>query len=276
MVYMKHQAMLLLAGLTCDRTIADTGKTYKDKLQQAFADVGTLAVEVQNGKDENDHAFTENILPLLWSWRQGNCHTYDTTIYDDRVGVGGDGKHDQADVCRSSNSSSCGSTSLDGYTITVNCGSDQDSTCDKSTLASTNAQPGATVITFCDRFFSANTVETRQDLTSKTIGSKRGQWYQEREKFGFFEVAALTVFHEMTHLDIVGQKAGLSSRPDPQGYNSAGTVDVYVQGSNDDKNHYANLEPWQAARTLHGLWNLYNDDMRNYKPLTPTTENAES
>lgn len=82
--------------------------------------------------------------------------------------------------------------------------------------------------------------------------------------------------HEMTHLHTVGHQAGLAERPDPDGFTSAGTVDVYEQGQNTDKDHYKNKEPWQAARELHRLWEAHAGDQSKYKPLTPTVENAES
>jgi hypothetical protein len=84
------------------------------------------------------------------------------------------------------------------------------------------------------------------------------------------------MFHEMTHLDVVGSMAGLSSRDDSDDFRSHGTVDVYVQGDDDEIAHYKNMELWQAARELHKLWNTYNNDNSQYKPTIPTTENAES
>jgi hypothetical protein len=128
----------------------------------------------------------------------------------------------------------------------------------------------------CDRFFSANTAQTKQDLNSKEIGKRRGQWCQPGENFPFFEVAGLTMFHEMTHLHIVGSRAGLSVRPDPDGFDSCGTVDVYIKGSDEDRNRYKNMDPWQAAREVHRLWETYNGDNSAYKPTTATIENAES
>ncbi|GAP85499.2 hypothetical protein SAMD00023353_1302520 [Rosellinia necatrix] len=143
-----------------------------------------------------------------------------------------------------------------GYTTTVKCGSDQDDECGPSVLAATSAKPGETTMVFCDRFFSANTVQTKQDLTSKELGLKRGQRCQSDEQFPFFEVAGLTAFHEMTHLHTIGQKAGLRS--------------------DDDRDHYKNMEPWQAARELKKLWDAYDDDNGEYKPSTPAAENAGS
>lgn len=128
----------------------------------------------------------------------------------------------------------------------------------------------------CDRFFKADTAQTKQDLSSKKIGTRRGQWCQTNEKFPFFEVAGLTMFHEMTHLHTVGQRAGLTARPDPDGFDSAGTVDVYIKGDDKDRDHYKNKEPWEAARELQRLWAEHSRDEANYKPTTPTVENAES
>jgi hypothetical protein len=113
-------------------------------------------------------------------------------------------------------------------------------------------------------------------LGSKKFGTGRGAWCQTNEQFPFFEVAGLTLFHEMTHLHDVGRRAELPVRPDPDGFDSAGTVDVYVQGGDDDRNYYKNMEPWQAARKLKQLWDAHNGDENQYTPTTPTTENAES
>lgn len=128
----------------------------------------------------------------------------------------------------------------------------------------------------CDDFFRSNTVQTKQDLTSKDYITRRGGWCQTDEKFPFFEVAGLTMFHEMTHLHIVGQKAGLPSNPDPDGFSSSGTIDIYVKGGDTDREKYKGKEPWEAARELHNLWNAYNGDNTKYKPTFPATENAES
>lgn len=128
----------------------------------------------------------------------------------------------------------------------------------------------------CDRFFNKNTAQTKNDLQSKKLDKSRSGWCQTDKEFPFFEIAGLTLFHEMTHMHTVGQKAGLEARPDPDGFDSAGTVDVYVKGGEDDWNRYKGMEPWQAARELKRLWDAHNGDDSKYKPTTPTTENAES
>ncbi|KAI1172026.1 hypothetical protein F4777DRAFT_23139 [Nemania sp. FL0916] len=246
---------------SCDRVIPGSPekKKYKDKLSKAFADAGTLAQVAQNEKDGSGKSFTDSTA-FSHYFGDGDKDTAKQmlqAIYNDRIPD--DGNH-----------------SGEGYTIKVKCGSDQDDACGTSVLAATSPKPGDTTMVFCDRFFKADTKETKQDLDSKGKGDKRGQWCQSGEQFPFFEVAGLTVFHEMTHLHVVGQQAGLSSRPDPDGFNSAGTVDVYVQGDDDDKKHYKNMDPWKAARTLRTLWKANEDDSKNYKPTTKTIENAES
>lgn len=130
---------------------------------------------------------------------------------------------------------------------------------------------------FCDRFFSRFTEATKKDLAGKPITSKRGGWCQPGvPKFGDFAVAGLVALHEMTHLHLVGERAGLPAHPDPEGFESCGTVDVYAEGSTDDQKHYRRMEPWQAARELHRLWTAHNADETNYRPTTPEIENAES
>ncbi|KAI8629105.1 hypothetical protein F5Y19DRAFT_475666 [Xylariaceae sp. FL1651] len=130
---------------------------------------------------------------------------------------------------------------------------------------------------FCDRFFSSTTAQTKQDLMSEKVGPRRGERCRKDEKLPFFEVAGLTVLDEITHLDIVGSQAGLSNPPDPDGrFSSHGTVDVSTQVRAEDQAHYANLEPWEAARNLLQLWDAYDKDHIKYKSTTSTTENAES
>lgn len=128
----------------------------------------------------------------------------------------------------------------------------------------------------CDRFFNKNTAQTKQDLQSKKLDNSRSGWCQTGKEFPFFEIAGLTMFHEMTHLHEVGQRASLDSHPDPDGFDSAGTIDIYVKGGDDDRDHYENMEPWQAARELKRLWDAYNGDNSKYKPLWSPIENAES
>ena len=128
----------------------------------------------------------------------------------------------------------------------------------------------------CDRFFKKDTTQTKQDLDTKKFGTRRGQWCQTGEKFPFFEVAGLTLFHELTHMHMIGQKANLVARPDPDGYDSSGTVDVYIKGSDDDRKKYEKMEPWEAARKLKSFWDDYDADNSKYKPTTATIHNAES
>ncbi|KAF3015289.1 hypothetical protein E8E14_007472 [Neopestalotiopsis sp. 37M] len=245
---------------SCDRKISGSDKVYKDKVQTAFADAGQLAQWTQQGKDSKGNAFTEStaFTHYFGDGDKDQVKSMMQAIYNSRIPD--DSNHEGQ-----------------GYTITIKCGSDQDKdNCGASVLAATSPKPDDPTMVLCDRFFSANTVQTKQDLSTKKIGSRRGQWCQPGEQFPFFEVAGLTMFHEMTHLDVVGSMAGLSSRDDPDGFQSHGTVDVYVQGDDDDMDKYKDMEPWQAGRKLHQLWDTYNGDNSQYKPTTPTTENAES
>ncbi|KAI0153275.1 hypothetical protein GGR57DRAFT_492376 [Xylariaceae sp. FL1272] len=234
-----RSAVLLLAGLSLT-AVLPTEQAERD-LHRLFsrgqnwdascdrtADAGTFAQVTQSGTDSAGNAFTESTA-FSHYFGDGDKETVKNmmqAIYDDRI---------------PDNSNHSG----EGYTITVKCGDDQDDECGPSVLAVTSPKPDET--------------RTKQDLTSKQLGPKRGQWCQPNEQFPFFEVAGLTVFHEMTHLHLIGKKAGSSAHPDPDGFDSAGTVD-----------------PWQAARELHRLWDVYNGDNNEYKPTTPTTENVES
>ncbi|KAK7909013.1 SGNH hydrolase [Apiospora marii] len=244
---------------SCSRKIPGSDKTYESKVRTAFTDASQLALVTQEGQDSNGNAFTESTAfsHYFGDGDKDQVKKMMQVIYNSRLPV------DDNDGGQ-------------GYFIDIKCGSDQDDECEASVLAATSAKPGETSMVLCDRFFSANTVQTKQDLDSKKIGTRRGQWCQTGEKFPFFEVAGLTLFHEMTHLHVVGQRAGLTARPDPDGYDSSGTVDVYVKGGDDDRKRYDGLEPWQAARKLRQLWADHSGDESKYEPTTPTVENAES
>lgn len=187
---------------SCTRNIPNDpqGRKYKDRAGIAFSDAATMANSIYNA------------LPQDGSLYQGNAaftHYFDQT---DLTQV--------KNMLQTIYNNNIPSTEDGGYTITVKCGSDQDSTCGTSSVfASTNPRPGdAGQIVLCDFFFidwgSNPTKSTRYDLTSKLFTTKRGGWCQTGEDFPFFEIAGLTVLHEMTHMDIIGGLAGLSNRPD--------------------------------------------------------------
>ncbi|KAJ2985357.1 hypothetical protein NUW58_g5577 [Xylaria curta] len=224
---------------SCDRKIPGTDNLFKNKISTAFADVGTLALVAQNGKDSNGNSFTESTAfsHYFGEGEKDQAKNMIQAIYNDRI---------------PDDSNNGGQ----GYTITVKCGSDQDDECGPSVLAATSAKPGETTMVFCDRFFSANTAQTKQDLSTKKLGTRRGQWCQTGP--------------------MSGSKPGSARDRTPDGYDSAGTVDVYVKGSDDDRAHYDNMEPWQAARELRRLWRVQDGDEGAYKPTTPAVENAES
>lgn len=105
------------------------------------------------------------------------------------------------------------------YDFTILCGSKADEVaCGKTNLAATNPRPGHPVIVLCDAFFDPNTKQTQKDLDSLPFidDPKRGQqsWCKAGSTPKDLEVAGLTAFHEMTHLDIVGEKAGLPEEQD--------------------------------------------------------------
>jgi hypothetical protein len=45
---------------SCNRKIPGSDKLYKDKVQTAFVDAGSLAHWTKQGKDSNENAFTES------------------------------------------------------------------------------------------------------------------------------------------------------------------------------------------------------------------------
>lgn len=128
----------------------------------------------------------------------------------------------------------------------------------------------------CDLFFKSDTKQTKQDIDTKEFKSGRRGWCNTDEEFPYFEVAGLTLFHEMTHMHDVGQRAELVARPDPDGYSSAGTIDIYEKGGSDDIAKYKGMEPWKAARTLKRFWDEYDADNNKYKPTHSPIYNAES
>jgi hypothetical protein len=128
----------------------------------------------------------------------------------------------------------------------------------------------------CDRFFRNSEPRTKNDFQTKKFDDSRNGWCQPNEEFPFFEIAGLTIFHEMTHLHTVGQKAGLEAFPDPDGYSTSGTIDIYQKGGDDDRAKYKDMDPWKAARKLKQLWDEYDADNSKYKPLWSPIHNAES
>ena len=182
---------------SCNRKIPSDpkGRTYRDKAGQAFADASTVANKIAGSlKDGSKFSASTAFSHYFDSDDFGLVESMLEAIAED---------NDPSD-----------DTSV-GYSYLVKCGSDQAPECGPMSLALTNPRPGnAGQMVLCDRFFNPNTKETKNDLNSKPSTNKRGGWCQSNEKFDFFEVAGLTILHEMTHLDIVGSKAGLSNRPD--------------------------------------------------------------
>lgn len=246
---------------SCERTIPNSGNTYRVKAAQAFTDASQMALETQQSTDSNGNAFTESTAfsHYFGEGDKDQVKKMMQIIYNSRLPV------DENDDFR-------------GYWIDIKCGSDQDKdNCAGETFAATSFEPGKPVIVLCDYFFSPDSKMTKQDLSSKTYGSGRRGWCNTGEEVPYFMVAGVTMLHEMTHLHIVGERAELPIRHDvPTGIDSAGTVDVYVEGSDEDKDKYKGKEAWAASRELHRLWDEYNGDNSKYKPTTPTTWNAES
>ncbi|KAK8130590.1 hypothetical protein PG999_002970 [Apiospora kogelbergensis] len=245
---------------SCSRNIPGSDKTYETKARQAFTDASQLALTTQEGKDSNGNAFTESsaFSHYFGPGDKDQVRNVMQIIYNSRLPV------DDNDGGA-------------GYFIEIKCGSDQGpGDCSTGVIAATSPKPGETIVILCDDFFKASTKPTKQDLSSKKLGTRRGQWCQPGEDYPFFEVAGVTMLHELTHLHTVGNRAGLSSRPDPLGFDSSGTVDVYVKGGEDDWAKYRGMEPWQAARALHRMWDEHNGDESKYKPTTLSVHNAES
>ncbi|KAF2124320.1 hypothetical protein P153DRAFT_252041, partial [Dothidotthia symphoricarpi CBS 119687] len=148
-------------------------------------------------------------------------------------------------------------------------------------LAITDAVPqdGDTLreMLVCPLFFDPNSKWTKNDLQSrKFIAPKRkaNSWCAPGEKFGFFEVAGLTLLHEMTHFDVIGKAAGVAEHANGEfWFNTHGSDDVGGFGDDYPRaaralgrywqqglNEKDTLEPWQNAESLAaaalGKWAL--------------------
>lgn len=96
---------------------------------------------------------------------------------------------------------------INRYAVQVTCGDDQNAECPvMRVFAVADEWPGGK-ISFCDIFFSTRTDETRMDLGHR--GFDASGWCRPYETFDFFEVAGVTVLHEMTHLSDLAVRAGL-------------------------------------------------------------------
>lgn len=96
------------------------------------------------------------------------------------------------------------------------CGDDQDSMCRgcDHAIAFTNRAPNEGTIVFCDFFFKDFSAtpesEAHPDLDSKSTYD----WCHQGklEPWNFFNIAAVTVIHKITHLNAIGVHAGLFPR----------------------------------------------------------------
>ncbi|KAL9098022.1 MAG: hypothetical protein Q9163_006230 [Psora crenata] len=127
-------------------------------------------------------------------------------------------------------------------------------------------------IRLCPKFFTDD--RTKNDLTSKSLkrnpGRRDNSWCQPGQPFKFFETAAHTFLHEMTHLNQMGVEAGLF--PDSNGEDDThGTYDIYEKDDGYDKG-----SPEKSARKLKANWDAYDKDNSKPKPSYQRIENAES
>jgi len=245
---------------SCDKPGPDGGENMKVKAQRAFTDASQMAYQTQIRHDNSGNAFTESSAYRHYfaDADKDQVKRMMQVIYNSRLPV------DDNDGGQ-------------GYFIDIRCGNSEDpQTCGGSSLAGTNARPGQSVMVLCDRFFRNSELRTKNDFQTKKFDDSRNGWCQPNEKFPFFEIAGLTIFHEMTHLHTVGQRAELEAFPDPDGYDTSGTIDVYEKGGDDDRAKYEDMDPWEAARKLKQLWDEYDADNSNYKPLWSPIHNADS
>ena len=94
------------------------------------------------------------------------------------------------------------------------CGDAQNPLCLAPTCPNAFAyvKPGDTKIVFCNSFFKDDsTHEMRQSLDVRAFNETG--WCQDNKPIEWYAMAATTVIHEMTHLDVIGKAAGLPKRP---------------------------------------------------------------
>ena len=149
----------------------------------------------------------------------------------------------------------------------------------KDSLALTDAKPNNDHFTarlrLCPKFFTDD--HTKNNLASREYkrnpGRRDNSWCKPHQPFTFFETAAHTFLHEMTHLNQLGMEAGLF--PDHEGEDAMhGTEDIYQVSSGYDPG-----SPEKSARKLKDNWVKYKDhkkNKKNKKPDLQRTENAES
>lgn len=105
------------------------------------------------------------------------------------------------------------------YSFSIRCAAKDDADCKGGSLAITDAaeQDGDTLreMKICAAFFDSKEERTNKNLNSKEFikNPKRNQnsWCQPGNTFQWYEVAGLTMLHEMTHLDAVAKAAGYDS-----------------------------------------------------------------
>lgn len=167
-------------------------RTYNHKIKKAFADADHLARQVSANRDafRRSTAYSHYFTP----------EDYDRVIamYNSLTWI----------------------MSTKALQIPYSCGSSQNPDCTDDTYAITDAIRNVGMIAFCDRFFRDYGPDLDPDvvfdLDSAPAYDDRHQdlrWCHEGEGYGYFVVAGATVLHEMTHLDVVGNRAQLPLEP---------------------------------------------------------------
>ena len=150
------------------------------------------------------------------------------------------------------------------------CGDHQDELCTErggDPFAVTRQEPYNEYIVFCDRFFDPAIPEVQRNLRSEAYDANG--WCRRGQNVGSFLIAAVNIIHEMTHLDILGFRAGfpvnrlvysegapycltilLRSR---EGW-GRGTLDVYDIGSDYDREAWYNLSPIDGRSYVHAYF----------------------
>lgn len=94
------------------------------------------------------------------------------------------------------------------------CGTDQSpGFCLRNVLAITSALPKKGYLVLCDYFFSDDGDRARFGQAHDLDSRSTDQWCQAGQDYEYFTVAATTIIHELTHLDVVGAKAKLPLHP---------------------------------------------------------------
>ncbi|KAI1174205.1 hypothetical protein F4777DRAFT_555137 [Nemania sp. FL0916] len=206
----------------------------KKKLQQDFADAASIANYAAGSLTTDKNAYKNYLRD------QDETHAKGMWSAIELNNTPNDGNHQGT-----------------GYAFSVTCAASDDKECSSRTTESwaitdAKAQDGDTPreMKICSKYFTDD--KTKRSTTDKIYkpdpGRRDNSWCTPPPyKLGDFMVGGVTLLHEMTHLDIVGVRAGYPQfHDDEDNFDYHGTQDI------DDLPPQNN--PPQQARNLMSLW----------------------